>query len=47
VSFTLLYAVLAVVEIGLVVKYVRAGADPVPEQAGPSDSPDRPLAFAY
>jgi len=46
-AFTLVYAVLAVVEIGLILKYVRAGADPVPEDTGPSDTPDRPLAFAY
>jgi cytochrome d ubiquinol oxidase subunit I len=46
-TFTLVYAVLAVVEIGLVLKYVRAGADPLPEDTGPTDTPDRPLAFAY
>jgi len=46
-TFTVVYAVLAVVEIGLVLKYVRAGADPMPADTGPTDTPDRPLAFAY
>jgi cytochrome bd ubiquinol oxidase subunit I len=41
---TLLYGVLAVVEVGLFVKYARAGA---PEIETPTDDPDRPLAFAY
>ncbi|KRF34243.1 cytochrome ubiquinol oxidase subunit I [Nocardioides sp. Soil805] len=47
---TLLYAVLAVVELGLLVKYVRRGADPFVE---PPDVPvgghddDAPMAFAY
>jgi cytochrome d ubiquinol oxidase subunit I len=47
VALTAVYAVLAVVEVGLLLKYVRAGADPVPEDTGPTDSTDRPLAFAY
>ncbi len=46
-AFTLVYAVLAVVEVGLILKYVRAGADPAPDQTGPTDTPDRPMAFAY
>jgi cytochrome d ubiquinol oxidase subunit I len=41
---TLLYGVLAVIEVGLFVRYARAGAPEVEEQA---DDPDRPLAFAY
>jgi cytochrome bd ubiquinol oxidase subunit I len=41
---TLLYGVLAVVEIGLFVRYARAGAPEVEQQ---TDDPDRPLAFAY
>ena len=41
---TLLYGVLAVVEVGLFVRYARAGA---PEIAPESDDIDRPLAFAY
>ena len=53
IAFTLVYAALAIVEVGLVLKYVRAGADPIVEEAGPTDptdptdTPDRPLAFAY
>jgi cytochrome d ubiquinol oxidase subunit I len=46
-AYTLVYAVLAVVEVGLLLKYVRAGADPVPEDTGPTEGTDRPLAFAY
>ena len=41
---TLLYGVLAVVEVGLFVRYARAGA---PQIEQPTDDPDRPLAFAY
>jgi cytochrome d ubiquinol oxidase subunit I len=46
---TLLYAVLAVVEIGLMVKYVRAGAEPFVEPPDPKlgQPSDEPLAFAY
>jgi cytochrome d ubiquinol oxidase subunit I len=52
VVLTLLYGVLAVVEVGLTLKYVRAGAekDPVvstPPGPGSDDLGDRPLAFAY
>ena len=48
---TILYAGLAVVEIGLMVKYVRRGADPFEEPPrpglrGPVDD-DAPLTFAY
>ena len=48
---TILYAGLAVVEIGLMVKYVRRGADPFeepprPSLRGPVDD-DAPLTFAY
>ena len=41
---TVLYGVLAVVEAGLFLKAVRAGA---PEIEAPSEDPDRPLDFAY
>ncbi|WP_457207336.1 cytochrome ubiquinol oxidase subunit I [Nocardioides sp. P5_C9_2] len=47
---TLLYAVLAVVELGLLITYIRKGADPFVE---PPDVPigghddDAPMAFAY
>jgi cytochrome d ubiquinol oxidase subunit I len=51
ISLTLLYAALAVVEIGLMVKYVRRGAEPFeeppdPSLRGPADE-DAPLTFAY
>ena len=50
-SLTLLYAALAVIEIGLMVKYIRRGADPFeeppdPTLRGPADE-DAPLTFAY
>ena len=48
---TVLYAVLAVIELGLLVKYIRKGADPFveppdPSLKGPQDD-DQPLTFAY
>ncbi len=48
IALTALYGVLAVVEVGLLLTYVRRGADPLPEPA-PDDAgdEDRPLAFAY
>ena len=46
VAFTLLYGVLAVVEIGLTLRVVRAGAGVVPEPL-PLDDVDRPLVHAY
>ena len=51
VVLTVLYAALAVVEIGLMVKYIRRGADPFeepprPSLRGPADD-DAPLTFAY
>ena len=45
VGFTLLYGGLAVVEVGLLVKRIRA-ALPAAE-AAPADSADRPMPFAY
>ena len=46
--FTLLYGVLAVVEVGLTLRYIRAGAPPAPRPPDEeSDDADRPLAFAY
>jgi cytochrome d ubiquinol oxidase subunit I len=47
---TLLYAVLAFIEIRLELTYIRRGADPYVEPLDPlsaDDSTDRPLAFAY
>jgi cytochrome bd ubiquinol oxidase subunit I len=57
-ALTVLYAVLAVVEFGLLAKYIRAGADPYAEPADLSlrdlaasgsagEDADRPLTFAY
>ena len=52
ISLTLLYAVLAVVEFGLIIRFVKKGADPFEEPPDPTlrgsdDDHDRPLAFAY
>ena len=50
VVFTLLYGVLAVVEVGLVLHFSRKGLDPPAGDhagSGSGDDPDRPLAFAY
>ncbi|RZU54604.1 cytochrome d ubiquinol oxidase subunit I [Krasilnikovia cinnamomea] len=43
---SLLYGVLAVVEVGLLLRYARAGAPEPPPEESDSDA-DRPLAFAY
>jgi cytochrome d ubiquinol oxidase subunit I len=49
VGFTLLYGLLAVVEVGLIVHYVKAGLPDVSRES--ADAPDsdgsRPLTFAY
>ena len=52
VSLTLLYGVLAVIEVGLILRTVKKGADPFQEPPDPTlrgsdDDQDRPLAFAY
>lgn len=52
VSLTLLYGVLAVVEVGLLLRFIKRGADPFVEPPDPTlrgsdDDQDRPLAFAY
>ena len=48
VTFTLVYAVLAVIEVGLLLSTIKAGLPPDPEpDQDSSDDPDRPLAFAY
>ena len=54
VSLTLLYGVLAVIEVGLLVRFVKKGADPFQEPPDPTlrgdggdDDADKPLAFAY
>ena len=48
-TLTALYAVLGVVEVGLLLKYIRAGADPFVEPPDPrlGEQSDEPLAFAY
>jgi cytochrome d ubiquinol oxidase subunit I len=49
VTLTLLYAVLAVVEVGLMLKYIRRGADPFTEPPEPrlGEDRDEPMTFAY
>jgi cytochrome bd ubiquinol oxidase subunit I len=48
ITFTLVYAVLAVIEVGLLLATIKAGLPPDPEpDQDSSDDPDRPLAFAY
>ena len=49
VSLTLVYAVLAVVEVKLLLRFIDRGADPFVEPVTRDDheDPDRPLAFAY
>ena len=50
ISLTLLYAVLMVIEIGLLAKYIKLGADPFEEPpnvpVGGADD-DAPMTFAY
>ncbi|MCF6379301.1 cytochrome ubiquinol oxidase subunit I [Nocardioides KLBMP 9356] len=47
--FTLLYGVLAVVEVRLLLDYIRTGAEPVEPTSStdPDGAADKPLAFAY
>jgi cytochrome d ubiquinol oxidase subunit I len=50
ITFTLLYGVLAVIEIGLLLHFIRRGADPFAEPPDPGredHDADAPLAFAY
>ncbi len=50
VVYTLLYGVLAVIEVKLFLKYVRLGAEAVPDPTEPDDAEsdqDSPLVFAY
>ena len=48
VVYTLLYGVLAVIEVKLFLTYLRAGAPPFEEPVAPADQDDdAPLAFAY
>ena len=47
--FTLLYGVLAVIEVKLLLTYIHKGAEPFeePQVRDDDNDPDRPLAFAY
>ncbi len=45
--FTLLYGVLAVIEVALMARYAKAGPPPVEAPAEGTDAENRPLAFAY
>jgi cytochrome d ubiquinol oxidase subunit I len=52
IALTALYGVLAVIEVGLILRFVKKGADPFEEPPDPTlrgsdDDEDRPLAFAY
>jgi cytochrome d ubiquinol oxidase subunit I len=49
IGFTLLYGALAVVEIGLLVHYIKAGLPDVSREMSDTDQNDgeRPLTFAY
>jgi cytochrome d ubiquinol oxidase subunit I len=49
ITLTLIYLVLAVVEVGLLLKYIRRGADPFTEPPDPTlgEHSDEPLTFAY
>lgn len=53
IGFTLVYGVLAVIEVGLIVRFTRKGADPFVEPPRPSlrgrsdEDADEPLTFAY
>lgn len=55
IGFTLLYAILAVIEVKLLVKYVKAGPPELTEDdlnpptkiGGDEKNPDRPMAFSY
>jgi cytochrome d ubiquinol oxidase subunit I len=45
---TVVYAVLAVIEVGLLIMVIRSGLPDVsPDEVTPSDDPDKPMAFAY
>ena len=49
VSFTLVYGLLAVVELRLLLRYAKAGLpeDPIPGAHDDTDQAERPMAFAY
>ena len=47
ITFTLLYAALAVIELRLLVRYAKAGPQPEPVASTDDVDGERPLAFAY
>jgi cytochrome d ubiquinol oxidase subunit I len=47
ITFTLLYAALAVIELRLLVRYAKAGPQPEPVTSTDDVDGERPLAFAY
>jgi cytochrome d ubiquinol oxidase subunit I len=49
ITLTLVYAVLMVIEVGLMMRYIRKGADPFEEPPTPKlgEQSDEPLTFAY
>jgi cytochrome d ubiquinol oxidase subunit I len=49
ITYTLVYAVLAVIEVSLLLTYIKRGADPFVEPPDPilSEQSDEPLTFAY
>ncbi len=49
ITLTLVYAVLMVIEVGLMLRYIRKGADPFEEPPTPKlgEQSDEPLTFAY
>ena len=49
ITLTLVYAVLMVIEVGLMLRYIRKGADPFEEPPTPklNEQSDEPLTFAY
>ena len=47
ITFTLLYAALAVIELRLMLRYVKAGPQPEPVTSTDDVEGERPLAFAY
>ena len=49
IALTLVYAVLMVIEVGLMLRYIRKGADPFEEPPTPTlgEHSDEPLTFAY
>jgi cytochrome bd ubiquinol oxidase subunit I len=45
--YTALYGALAVVEVGLLIRFIRVGLPDLPSDEEGPDEADSPLAFAY